>query len=123
VEYGTGWFSKNENSSLGVIDYNGGNRPPTAALEIDKTSGKTPLTLSLNASSSSDPDGDALKYTWIINEKEITTTNEPEWTTRLDDPGQYQVSVRISDGNGGTAESEERRVGKGVERRERQWTR
>lgn len=106
VEYGTGWFSKNENSSLGVIDYNGGNRPPTAALEIDKTSGKTPLTLSLNASSSSDPDGDALKYTWIINEKEITTTNEPEWTTRLDDPGQYQVSVRISDGNGGTAESQ-----------------
>lgn len=105
VEYGTGWFSKNENSSLGVIDYNGGNRPPTAALEIDKSSGKTPLELSLDASGSSDPDGDALKYTWLVNEKEMATTNEPRWNTRLENPGQYQLAVRISDGNGGSADS------------------
>ncbi|TCS89838.1 glucose/arabinose dehydrogenase [Anseongella ginsenosidimutans] len=106
VEYGTGWFTQNENSSLSVIEYNGGNRPPVAELSIENTSGQTPLTVSLDAGESSDPDGDALQYTWIINEKEVTTTSEPEWTTELKEPGQYSLSVKISDGKGETAASQ-----------------
>src|SRR3546814_17009371 len=71
VEYGTGGFSKNDNSSLSVIDFNGGNRPQEAGLRIDKTSGSTPLTVSLDAGESSDPDHDALESRRLIGETEV----------------------------------------------------
>src|SRR3546814_20400803 len=76
VEYGTGWFSKNDNSSLSVIDFNGGNRPPEDGLRIDKTSGSTPLTVSLDAGESSAPDNTALEYLWMIGEKKVASTTD-----------------------------------------------
>jgi hypothetical protein len=44
LEYGSGWFTKNDDSGLSYIEYNGGNRPPLIdQLIVDKTSGKLPL--------------------------------------------------------------------------------
>src|SRR3546814_13687361 len=74
-------------------------------LRIDKTSGSTPLTVSLDAGESSDPDHDALEYLWLIGEKQVASTTTPEWTTELKEAGQYRISVKVSDGKGDTAAS------------------
>src|SRR3546814_15577922 len=83
VEYGTGWFSKNDNSSLSVIDFNVGNRPPEAGLRIDKTSGSTPLTVSLDAGDLSDPDHDPLEYVWLIGAKQVASKSTPQCIPEL----------------------------------------
>lgn len=118
VEYGTGWFTQNENSSLSVIDYNSGNRQPEAGLSIDRTSGDLPLTVTLDASASSDPDGDALEYTWMIGDTEAAVTSEPEWTNTFEKPGQYSLTVKVSDGKGESASSEPQTVVAGNNRPE-----
>ena len=46
LEYGSGWFSKNDDSGLSYIEYNGGNRPPVIDhLIVDKTSGSFTITI------------------------------------------------------------------------------
>ena len=42
----------------------GDNQPPTAALSADPANGISPLIVTFNAGGSSDPDGDALTYSW-----------------------------------------------------------
>src|SRR5690606_27882336 len=50
LEYGSGWFSKNEDSGLARIDFNAGNRPPKIlAFDVNKTSGVLPLTVKATA--------------------------------------------------------------------------
>src|SRR5699024_10505739 len=39
LEYGTGWFTINDNSSLSVIEYNPGNRVPDAQLAVSQKAG------------------------------------------------------------------------------------
>ncbi|MHC4230880.1 MAG: PKD domain-containing protein, partial [Planctomycetota bacterium] len=41
-----------------------GNNPPTAAATANPTSGDAPLTVSFDATGSSDPDGDSLSFSW-----------------------------------------------------------
>ena len=51
LEYGSGWFTANEDSGLGYIDFNGGNRPPVIDhLIVDKTSGQLPLEVTASIS-------------------------------------------------------------------------
>lgn len=105
IEYGSGWFSKNINSSLAVIEYNAGNRPPQAALAVDQSAGGIPLSLQLDATQSMDPDGDVLRYTWKLNGQELTTTSEAKYTLEITEAGQHSVSVVVEDENGIQTES------------------
>ncbi|GAA4427550.1 hypothetical protein GCM10023148_31290 [Actinokineospora soli] len=47
--------------------YNSGNQPPIAAVTANPTEGPLPLTVSFSATGSSDPNGDALTYTWDLD--------------------------------------------------------
>src|SRR5690606_25393061 len=70
LEYGSGWFSKNDDSALSYIEYNGGNRPPVVGnVSVDKTSGKLPLTVTAKVEAS-DREQDALTYTWDLGNGE-----------------------------------------------------
>jgi cytochrome c len=62
IEYGTIWFKQNIDARLVRIDYNKGNRPPIAQIQVDKKAGSVPLTVNFSAAGSSDPDGDKLTY-------------------------------------------------------------
>jgi hypothetical protein len=66
-------------------------------------------TVSLDASGSSDPDGDALSYSWAIDTKpEVSDLTLSAPTTAQqsfvpDAVGKYVFSVRVTDGRGGTS--------------------
>lgn len=105
VEYGEGWFAKNADAALSVITYNGGNRPPVAKIQLDKTSGALPLTVHASAKGTVDPDGDALKYSWDFGNGKKMETDSAAVDYTFDSPGAFPVSVAVSDGKGGESKS------------------
>ena len=105
LEYGSGWFSKNDNSALGYIDYNGGNRPPLVeSLTVDKTSGKLPLTVTAKITAV-DREQDALTYIWTLGNGETQETKIPEIAHTYGDGGNYLMSVEVRDDKGASAKS------------------
>lgn len=105
LEYGNGWFSKNPDAGLFRIDYNGGNRAPVVSeLTVDKTSGKNPLSVTLTASAS-DPENDALTYTWDLGNGETKTTNEPTLAHTYNAVGEFEIKVTAADPAGLTGTS------------------
>src|SRR5690625_8010333 len=76
LEYGTGWFTKNDNSSLSVIEYNPGNMLPEAHLAIAQKGGSFPFALDMDASDSFDPDHDELSYSCSLNDDLIVQTDQ-----------------------------------------------
>ncbi len=46
-----------------------------------------------------DPDGDVLRYTWFVDDKEAVDGDEFTYITDYDGAGTYTVSVMVSDGN------------------------
>ncbi len=105
LEYGTGWFTKNDNSGLYKLTYNPGNRPPQASLEVESLAGPVPFDLKMNASQSTDPDQDALTYSWFLNDELLSTTEEPTLEHTISEPGVYSVYVTVDDGQDATANS------------------
>lgn len=105
LEYGTGWFTMNENSSLAILKYNPGNRAPIAELAIETKAGPVPFELNLDASHSVDPDGDPLTYSWFLNDELLETTQEPRLNHTIEKSGVHTIYVSLDDGNKGTAKS------------------
>lgn len=99
VEYGTVWFSQNLDARLVRIDYNGGNRPPVAMLNADKTSGKLPMTVQLTTAGTVDYDGDKLDYVLDLNGDKKTST-DGMFTVTFDKPGVYQPILKVTDSKG-----------------------
>ena len=105
LEYGTGWFTKNDNSGLYKVSYNPGNRPPSASLKVESLAGPVPFNLKMDASESVDPDKDSLKYSWYLNDQLLNTTSEPYLNHNISEPGVYSVYVSVDDGQDGNARS------------------
>ncbi|RAJ75140.1 glucose/arabinose dehydrogenase [Chitinophaga dinghuensis] len=105
LEYGNGWFSKNADAALTRIDFNGGNRAPVAALEVDKLSGGLPFTVKLSAKGSKDPDGDKLTYLWYFGNGNKKETKEPTVDYTFTSPGEYSISVDVIDDKGAKTRS------------------
>lgn len=78
--------------------YNTGNQPPTAIITADKTFGSIPLTVTFDGSTSSDPEGLTLKYTWDLDGNGTfgdSTSSKPTYTYRQSKD--YVVSLRVTD--------------------------
>ncbi|WP_236974162.1 PQQ-dependent sugar dehydrogenase [Membranihabitans maritimus] len=103
LEYGTNWFSKNNDAKLVRIEYVEGNRPPEVIIRTDKTVGAQPLEVAFDGSSTIDHDGDrSLNYTWKIEDNELEG-EEVDYT--FNNPGVYDVVLEVDDGNGGVGKS------------------
>jgi len=104
LEYGTGWFSANDDARLIRIEYNGGNRKPQIRMTANKMGGAAPLALKLSAEGTTDADGDILKYSWKISSKNGFTriVNTKEANLSLTKVGTYQAVLTVNDGKGGT---------------------
>ena len=105
LEYGSGWFSQNENSGLSYIEYNGGNRPPVIDhLIVDKTSGKLPLEVNIRVEAM-DREKDTMTYIWELGDGSTQETTEPEIAYTFNEAGEYKVMVEVKDDVGASARS------------------
>ncbi|PSL28196.1 ThuA domain-containing protein [Chitinophaga ginsengisoli] len=105
LEYGSGWFSANDDARLVRIEYNAGNRKPVIQMSTDKSGGAMPLNIKLSANGTTDPDGDTLKYTWKITSKNgfAQTMAGMDAAITFSKPGLYKASLTVSDNKGGVS--------------------
>ncbi|MBU1823024.1 MAG: ThuA domain-containing protein, partial [Bacteroidetes bacterium] len=105
LEYGSGWFSANDDARLIRIEYNGGNRKPQLQVAANTLGGSAPLDLKLSAKGTADADGDALTYAWKISSKNGFTkvVNSQETSLTLSKMGVYTATLTVDDGKGGVA--------------------
>ncbi|GAB4021673.1 PQQ-dependent sugar dehydrogenase [Spirosoma koreense] len=103
LEYGTGWFLKNDDSRLVRIEFNAGNRKPNVQVAASQKAGAVPLKVALSSEGTKDFDGDALTYQWKIMSKaggQPTVLNEPSPTFTFQKPGQYKAILTVTDAHG-----------------------
>ena len=84
----------------------GRNNPPQAVASANPTSGPAPLTVQFTGSGSSDPDGDALTYSWDLNgdgNYGDSTAANPSFTYTT--AGTYQVTLTVTDARGASSTS------------------
>jgi len=106
LEYGSGWFSKNEDAGLYRIDYNAGNRSPKiASINVDKRSGTLPFTVKATADAS-DPEKNKLTYVWDFGDGKTKETTTPEVEYTYNTLGDYKIIVEVKDSEGASAKSE-----------------
>ncbi len=105
LEYGTGWFTANDDARLIRIEYNGGNRKPSIAMNADNMGGSVPFTVNLSSNGTKDADGDTLKYSWKITSKNGYAKNigQPNAKLTLSKPGIYKATLTVSDNKGGVS--------------------
>jgi glucose/arabinose dehydrogenase/PKD repeat protein len=94
------------------------NRPPTADVVANPTSGTLPLAVNFDASGSSDPDtGDTLtSYRWHFGDGSPTqTTTTPTTNHTYSTKGTYTASVRVEDNHGALSDPATVRIDAGNE--------
>ena len=103
LEYGSGWFTANDDARLIRIEYNGGNRKPAIELMADKMGGALPFTVNLSSTGTKDADGDPLQYSWKVTSKNgfSKTINEPDAQFTFPKAGIYKATLTVSDDKGG----------------------
>jgi PKD repeat protein len=74
------------------------NHPPVASFTINKESSPTAFHLEADASASSDPDGDAVTYSWDFGDGSKATGQKIQ---RLMGGGSWVVTLTVDDGRGG----------------------
>ncbi len=102
LEYGSGWFTANDDARLIRIEYNGGNRKPQIQMVANQMGGAVPFNLKLSSKGTFDADGDILKYTWKITSKNgfSKIVNTPEANLILSKIGVYKATLTVNDGKG-----------------------
>jgi cytochrome c len=104
LEYGSGWFTANDDARLIRIEYNGGNRKPQIQVSSDKMGGSLPLSINLNSKGTKDPDNDALTYEWTIISKDKKgfkkTIKQADANVVLKKAGVYQATLTVTDAKG-----------------------
>ncbi|UZR96506.1 ThuA domain-containing protein [Chondrinema litorale] len=103
LEYGSGWFTQNDDARLIRIEYNGGNRKPQIKMIASQMGGSVPFDLKLSAAGTTDADADELKYTWKVTSDNnfSETINTQDANLNLNDIGVYNVTLTVDDGKGG----------------------
>ncbi len=105
LEYGSGWFTKNVDSGLSYIEYNGGNRPPVIDyLIVDQSSGKSPLTVTAKVEAV-DLENDAVSYVWDFGNGETEATTAADVTYTYKETGEFNISVEAKDDKNAIAKS------------------
>lgn len=123
IEYGTRWYSSNEDARLSHLDFVRGNRAPLARISCEQTAVAAGTELHVDCSQSDDYDGDDLKYTLDFgdgtslhfNQKNRKSLREPLLDNRkllrdtvvnfkaahtYQSPGTYYAVLHVTDPSG-----------------------
>ncbi len=100
LEYGIGYFTDNHDSKLIKLEFVNGNRPPVAHFESSSLNGSLPLEVDLDASRSTDPDGQSLEYSWRINGENMTGAST---SYTFSQAGAYLIELIVKDPDGASA--------------------
>ncbi len=100
LEYGTSWFSRNEDARLVRIEFNAGNRKPVVAFTPDKSIGAAPLAVQFSSKGTMDYDRDKLTYAWKFTGGTVVQAKEANPKFTFTKPGVYQVSLTVTDAKG-----------------------
>ncbi len=87
-------FSDSLEKTVSVTD-----QPPTAAFTLSPQQGSPPLKVTLNGSTSTDPDGPIATYTWLINGQ---TLSDQTISYTLTAVGEYPIKLTVTDSQGQT---------------------
>ncbi len=98
IEYGDLWWQNNDSRIVRIV-YRRGNRAPVARLVASETAGRQPLALTFDASTSTDADGDTLKFAWSIAGQE-QPGGGAKFAHTFGQPGNYEVRVTALDRSG-----------------------
>jgi glucose/arabinose dehydrogenase len=77
----------------------GGNTPPVATAAGAPLSGRAPLAVVFDGSTSYDVDGDSLTFAWTFGDGSTSSIRNPQHTYQV--PGAYLAVLTVSDGRGG----------------------
>ncbi len=105
LEYGTIWFSQNEDARLVHLKYISGNRQPVAQFDADTRVGAAPLTVQFNAEATKDYDGDELTYEWYFEDEGEVNATVPNPAHTFSSPGKYEINLVVKDPEGATSSS------------------
>jgi type 1 glutamine amidotransferase len=93
-----------EDNQLKKVDYSEVNRKPIAIVSADVLTGNVPLKVKFSSDGSVDYDtNDKISFEWTFDGVNQSTEANPEFT--FTKPGPYDVKLKVSDANGGTAET------------------
>ncbi|MDP9042283.1 MAG: PQQ-dependent sugar dehydrogenase, partial [Bacteroidota bacterium] len=105
LEYGNGWYEKNPDAGLSVIDFNSGNRAPEIkSVQVSKTTGLLPFSGTVKADVT-DPENDSVTYLWNFGNGVIKQTALPQADFTYTIPGDYKISVDVKDDKGAISKS------------------
>ena len=96
LQYGTGWFLRNDDARIVRIKYNPKNRPPVGEILADATQGAAPLTVKFSSDSTHDYDGDKLKYEWHFENKKYPIYDRNPSIT-FTEAGVYRAKLILTD--------------------------
>jgi probable HAF family extracellular repeat protein len=77
------------------------NTPPTASITVTPSSGRAPLTVTFNASASSDPDGTIVRYEWWFGDGVGFDGTDAERQHTYLFSGRFVVTLKVSDDRDG----------------------
>ncbi|MVM28831.1 carbohydrate-binding protein [Spirosoma sp. HMF4905] len=106
LEYGSGWFTQNDDARLVRIEYNSGNRKPIVQVATSKKGGSIPFKARLSSAGTKDFDNDALTYVWTVKPTAGGTTRtfrEANPTVAFDKAGIYKATLTVTDTKGGSS--------------------
>ncbi len=99
LEYGTNWFTGNDDARLVRLDYNDQNRLPVAKIVANNNAGALPLNVNLSSEGSFDFDKeDVLTYSWNIDGTPVST--DPAFEYEFIDAGVYNIQLTVTDSKG-----------------------
>ncbi|XVU22362.1 PQQ-dependent sugar dehydrogenase [Actinoplanes sp. CA-054009] len=106
LEYGDGYFAENPDAQLSRFDYVRGNRTPIAKVAATPTSGQAPLTVQFSSAGTADPDGDALRYEWYLDNDNRVDSRSPNPTFTFTANGNYRPTLKVTDSTGRSSSAE-----------------
>ncbi len=102
MDYGETW-GKNLDAQIFKVSYQRGNLSPVAQMSVKNSNGPAPLTVSLSAEGSSDPEGEELSYEWVMNPGGKVVAKGKDAEVKINAEGTYEIELRASDPEGATA--------------------